>query len=346
MAKNSHSHGICTPKTETSSPTLNTFTHIITGAAGFIGRNLVAELNARGYTDLLLVDELGNTEKWKNLVGLHYEDIWEPETFRQAILEGVDAGATRALIHLGACSATTETDADYLLDNNYRTTRDLCEWCLEHDVRFVYASSAATYGNGEQGYRDDDASTPALRPLNMYGYSKHLFDLWALKNHLFDRIAGLKYFNVYGPWEHHKGDMRSVVYKAYEQIRDTGAVNLFRSHRPDYEDGKQLRDFVFVKDAVDLTLWLAEPDAPSGLYNCGTGQARSWLDLAHAVFAALDLDPRIDFIDMPPPLREKYQYFTQADTAKLAASGYPHPFTPLEEGVAQTIAFLQTESVK
>ena len=323
---------------------MNTFTHIITGAAGFIGRNLVAELNARGETDLLLVDELGTSEKWKNLVGLRYEDIWEPETFRQALLEGVDPGATRAVIHLGACSATTETDADYLLDNNYRTTRDICEWCLERDVRFVYASSAATYGDGDRGYSDDDASTPALRPLNMYGYSKHMFDLWALKNNLFDRIAGLKYFNVYGPHEQHKGDMRSVVYKAHEQIRDSGTVKLFRSHRPDYEDGQQLRDFVFVRDAVDLTLWLAESDAPSGLYNCGTGRARSWLDLARAVFAALEMDPRVEFIDMPKHLREKYQYYTQADTNKLKASSYPGIFTPLEEGVAKTVAFLESES--
>jgi len=320
---------------------MNTFKLIVTGAAGFIGRNVVQELNARGETDLLLVDDLGTSEKWKNLVGLQYEDIWDPETFRQAILEDVNPGETRAVIHLGACSATTETDADYLLDNNYRTTRDLCEWCLQNDVRFVYASSAATYGNGDKGYSDDDAVTPSLSPLNMYGYSKHMFDLWALKNGLFDRIAGLKYFNVYGPWEHHKGDMRSVVYKAYEQIRDTGTVKLFRSHRPDYEDGKQLRDFVFVKDAVDLTLWLTEEDSPSGLFNCGTGQARSWLDLTHAVFHALDLEPRIEFIDMPDHLRDKYQYFTQADASKLTQSGYPRPFTPLEEGVARTVAFLE-----
>jgi ADP-L-glycero-D-manno-heptose 6-epimerase len=321
---------------------MNTYTHIITGAAGFIGRNLVAELNNRGFRDLLLVDELGTTEKWKNLVGLQYEDIWDPETFRQAILEGVEPGDTRAVIHLGACSATTETDADYLLDNNYRTTRDICEWCLEKEVRFVYASSAATYGNGDQGYCDADSVTPSLEPLNMYGYSKHMFDLWALKNNLFDRIAGLKYFNVYGPYEDHKGDMRSVVYKAYEQIQESGQVNLFRSHRPDYEDGKQLRDFVFVKDAVDLTLWLAEADRPSGLFNCGTGQARSWLDLTQAVFQALEKEPNIDFIDMPAHLQPKYQYFTQADDRKLKSIGYPNPFTPLEKGVAETVSYLNS----
>ncbi len=320
---------------------MNTFSYIITGAAGFIGRNLVAELNARGETDLLLVDELGSSEKWKNLVGLHYEDIWDPETFRQAILDGASGAGVKALIHLGACSATTETDADYLLDNNYRTTRDLCEWCLEQGVRFVYASSAATYGNGEKGYSDADEGTPNLRPLNMYGYSKHMFDLWALKNDLLDEIAGVKYFNVYGPYEDHKGDMRSVVYKSFEQIHESGGVKLFRSHRPDYEHGKQLRDFVYVKDAVDVTLWLAESGSPGGLYNCGTGQARSWLDLANAVFAAMGKEPDIEFIDMPEALQSKYQYYTQAEMSKLQQAGYDKVFTPLEEGVAQTVAYLR-----
>jgi ADP-L-glycero-D-manno-heptose 6-epimerase len=320
---------------------MNHITTIITGAAGFIGRNLVAELNARGNTDLLLVDELGTSEKWKNLVGLQYEDIWEPDTLRQVALDGTAPGSIKQLIHLGACSATTETDADYLLDNNYRTTRDLCEWCLHHGIRFVYASSAATYGDGDQGYSDSDDLTPSLSPLNMYGYSKHMFDCWALKNGLLDQIAGLKYFNVYGPWEHHKGDMRSVVYKAYEQIQETGKVKLFKSHRPDYEDGKQLRDFVYVGDAVDVTLWLAEPNAPSGLFNCGTGQAKSWLDLTHAVFKALDMEPNIEFIDMPEHLQSKYQYYTQAEMAKLTAAGYDKAFTSLEDGVAETVKFLR-----
>ncbi len=322
---------------------MNTFSHVITGATGFIGRNLVSELNARGYRDLLLVDELGTSEKWKNLVGLHYEDLWDPDTFRQAILEDVNPGSIQSVIHLGACSATTETDADYLLDNNYRTTRDVCEWCLSHDVRFVYASSAATYGNGDQGYSDEDSATPDLSPLNMYGYSKHMFDVWALKNRLLDQIAGIKYFNVYGPYETHKGDMRSVVYKAYEQIQATGQVKLFKSHRPDYEDGKQLRDFVFVQDAVDFTLWLSEPDRPSGVFNCGTGQAQSWLELTHAVFAALGLEPNIEFIDMPDHLREKYQYYTQAEMKKVRKAGYNRHFTSLLDGVRQTIEYLEKQ---
>src|ERR1700761_3986845 len=224
---------------------------IVTGAAGFIGRNVVAELNARGEDELILVDELGvskpgEPEKWKNLVGLRYEDIVSPEDFLGLLEQHAYADA-RAVIHLGACSATTEKDADYLLRNNYQYTRVLCNWALENGVRFVYASSAATYGDGAQGYDDADGVTPVLKPLNMYGYSKHMFDLWALEHELFERIVGLKYFNVYGPYEEHKGDMRSVVCKSYEQIRDNGAVRLFKSYKPEYKDGEQMRDFIYVK---------------------------------------------------------------------------------------------------
>ena len=323
----------------------------MTGAAGFIGRNLVAELNRRGETDLILVDELGTDDKWKNLVGLRYEDIVSPAEFLGLIEDGAYAGA-RSLIHLGACSATTEKDADFLLRNNYQYTRVLCNWSLEHEVRFVYASSAATYGDGGQGYSDDDAVTPTLKPLNMYGYSKHMFDLWALEHGLFDggdtagggngergNIVGLKYFNVFGPYEDHKGDMRSVVSKSYEQIRAGAVVRLFKSYKPAYRDGEQKRDFVYVKDAVDVTLHFAlqEPDAPGSLFNCGTGEARTWLDLAYAVFSAMGLPPRIEFIDMPEALQGKYQYFTEADTRKLREAGYTRPFTCLEDAVREYV---------
>ncbi len=304
---------------------------VITGAAGFIGRNVVAELNRRGFDDLLLVDHLGTDEKWKNLLGLRYEDLISPQQFL-GLLE-TSPPETETIIHLGACSATTERDADYLLENNYRYTRTLCEWCLKRHVRFVYASSAATYGDGANGYSDDDRITPNLRPLNMYGYSKHMFDLWALKNNLLGRIVGLKYFNVYGPYEDHKGDMRSVVHKAYHQIRETGEMTLFKSYKPDYRDGEQKRDFIYVKDAVDVTLHFAEHRQRGGLFNVGTGTARTWLDLGHALFAALNRPPAIRFIDMPESLRDKYQYFTQAETAKLRAAGYDRPFTSLEDGV-------------
>jgi ADP-L-glycero-D-manno-heptose 6-epimerase len=321
---------------------------IVTGAAGFIGRNVVAELNARGEDELILVDELGvskpgEPEKWKNLVGLRYEEIISPEDFLGLLEQHAFADA-RAVIHMGACSATTEKDADYLLRNNYQYTRVLCNWAQEHGARFVYASSAATYGDGSMGYDDSDAVTPTLRPLNMYGYSKQMFDLWALKHQLFDQgedgnIVGLKYFNVYGPYEDHKGDMRSVVVKSFEQIRATGEVKLFKSYRPEYKDGEQMRDFIYVKDAVDVTLHFALEDAgaPGGLFNCGTGEARTWLDLTRAVFAAMGREPKIEFIEMPKELQGKYQYFTEAKTEKLRAAGYERPFTSLEDGVREYV---------
>lgn len=310
---------------------------IVTGGAGFIGRNLVAELNRRGETDILLVDQLGEAAKWKNLVGLEYEDYIDKVDFRNAVYEDAIEDA-EAVLHMGACSSTTEEDADYLADNNYAYTRELCEWCRNRGIRFVYASSAATYGDGSHGYLDTDDVTPALEPLNMYGYSKHMFDLWALKNGLFSSIVGLKYFNVYGPHEDHKDDMRSMVHKAYGQIRDTGTVRLFRSHRPEYADGEQKRDFVFVGDAVDQTLWYLDHPEVGGLFNCGTGTARSWNDLAAAVFAAMGLEPNIQYIDMPDILREKYQYFTEADMTKTRGAGYTQAPTPLQDGVRQYVA--------
>ena len=236
---------------------------VVTGAAGFIGRNAVDELNRRGNTDLILVDQLGTDEKWQNLLGLRYEDILDPDTFL-ARLTADHFGPIESIIHLGACSATTERDADFLLKNNYHYTRTLCEWCLKTDARFVFASSAATYGDGSRGYSDDDRITPTLRPLNMYGYSKHLFDLWALKNNLFDRIVGLKYFNVFGPYEDHKGDMRSVVQKSFHQIGAKGDVALFKSYKDGYADGEQMRDFIYVKDAVNVTLHFAADRSRSG----------------------------------------------------------------------------------
>lgn len=309
---------------------------VVTGAAGFIGCNVVAELNRRGEERILVVDDLGADERWKNLRGLKFEDVWPRARFREAFRAN-QLPAIQTVYHLGACSSTTETDANYLLDNNYQYTRELCGWCLGHGARFVYASSAATYGGGEKGYSDADAATPELVPLNMYGMSKQLFDLWALRNGLLGKIAGLKYFNVYGPGEDHKGDMRSVVHKAHGQIRATGAVKLFKSYKPEYRDGEQVRDFVYVKDAVDVTLFCGEHPKASGLFNCGTGQARSWNDLAKAVFAALKLPPRIEYIEMPEALRGKYQYFTQAEMGKLRAAGYGKAFTPLEDGVREYV---------
>lgn len=315
---------------------------VVTGAAGFIGRNTVAALNEAGHDDLILVDALGCDEKWRNLVGLRFEDLLDRAQFLNLIERSGLELDVDAVIHLGACSSTTETDAGFLLENNYRYTRKLCEWSLQNDIRFVYASSAATYGSGDLGYSDEDDVTLQLEPLNMYGYSKHLFDLWALRSRLFDRIVGLKYFNVFGPYEEHKGDMRSVVNKAYQQIREHGEVSLFKSYKSGIADGEQKRDFIYVKDAVAVTLYFLEQRDAGGLFNCGTGLARTWKDLAAAVFAAMDLQPNIRFIDMPESLRSKYQYFTQADAGKLRRIGYAASFVSLEEAINEYVqSYLQ-----
>ncbi len=314
---------------------------VVTGATGFIGRNLAAELNARGHDNLLLVDNLGTDEKWRNLRGLDFDDILDPDEFLSCV-EGGKLADVDAIFHLGACSATTERDADYLLKNNYRYTRTLCEWSLKNGVRFIYASSAATYGDGSRGY-SDQTPLEELRPLNMYGFSKHLMDLWAQKKGYLDRVVGLKYFNVYGPYEDHKGDMRSMVHKAWGQIKETGNVRLFKSYRSEYADGEQMRDFVYVKDAVAVTLYFLEHREAGGLFNCGTGKARSWKDLMNAVFTAMKVKPNIEFIEMPEILRGKYQYFTQADMSKLRGAGYAAPFTSLEDAVLDYVKFLTAQ---
>lgn len=309
---------------------------IVTGGAGFIGSNLVAALNQRGEEDILIVDELASDEKWKNLRGLKFEDYLEKDEFRAAV-QYDRLGDIKAVFHLGACSSTTEKNASFLIDNNSRYTRELCEWCLQHETRFIYASSAATYGDGSLGYSDADEVTPTLKPLNMYGYSKHLFDCWALRTGLFDRIVGIKYFNVYGPREEHKGDMRSVANKAYHQVLETGEVKLFKSYKPEYKDGEQLRDFIYVKDAVDVTLFFHDEPHVSGLFNCGSGKARMWNDLVKAVFAAMGRPPKITFIEMPEAIRPNYQYRTEADMTKLRDAGYTKPFTSLEDGVTDYV---------
>ena len=314
---------------------------VVTGAAGFIGRNVVAELNARGVDDLILVDHLGHDEKWRNLLGLRFEDFLNPAEYLQRHAQ-IEADA---IIHLGACSATTERDADFLLANNYRYTRTLATHAVDRGVRFIYASSAATYGDGRHGYSDDDTVTPTLRPLNMYGYSKQMFDLWALKSGLLDRIVGLKYFNVFGPYEDHKGDMRSVVHKSFDQIMKTGEISLFKSYRDDFADGEQLRDFIYVNDVVAVTLFFLEQPRVGGLFNCGTGRARSWKDLALAVFKSMNREPHIQFIEMPEVLKGKYQYFTQADVRKLRAAGYAKPFMELEDGVQDYVSQLSVQNV-
>jgi ADP-L-glycero-D-manno-heptose 6-epimerase len=308
---------------------------LVTGGAGFIGSALVWALNQRGLTDIVVSDLLGSDEKWKNLVPLKFADYVEAGDFRSRLAADPKAfGRFSAVFHLGANSATTEKNAAHLIDNNYAYTKELAAWALAHDARFIYASSAATYGDGARGMDDKSDDLATLRPLNMYGYSKHLFDLHAQRQGWLKRIVGVKYFNVFGPNEDHKGDMRSLVNKAFDQISSTGRLELFKSHRPDFKDGEQQRDFLYVKDAVEMTLHFAEK-APTaaGLYNLGSGEANTWLALARAIFAAMHREPRIEFIDMPEALRGKYQYFTQADTAKLRASGYERPMTPLDAAV-------------
>lgn len=306
---------------------------IVTGGAGLIGSNIVRQLNARGETDILVVDHLGgNALKQRNLQAIQYAAYMERDVFRAAVRVG-QIEPPAVFYHLGACSSTTETDEAFLEDNNTGYTREMCEWCLAHGTRFVYASSAATYGDGSQGYSDDERVIPTLKPLNLYGWSKQRFDLWLLAEKLTGRVAGLKYFNVFGPGEDHKGDMRSVVSKSYAVVRDTGRMSLFKSDRPDYADGCQDRDFVYVKDAAAVTVWLGDHPEVNGIFNCGTGHARTWLDLANALFAALGKEPQIDFIDMPEKLRGKYQYHTEAEMAKLRAAGCDVPFRPLEDAV-------------
>ena len=304
---------------------------LVTGGAGFIGSALVWALNMRGCDRIVVADFLGTDDKWRNLVPLRFEDYVEAD----ALLDQLEAGTLGRfdlVLHMGACSSTTERDAAYLLRNNYAFTRRLCTWCVGADARFVYASSAATYGDGGAGMEDGVQRLSALRPLNMYGHSKHLFDLWAARQGLFPKSVGLKFFNVFGPNEGHKGDMRSVVHKAWGQIRKTGRVQLFRSHRDGIADGHQRRDFVYVKDAVAMALALAE-GGHGGLFNIGSGRAHTWIDLVTPIFGALNLPVQIDFVDMPEALREKYQYFTQADLSRLRATGYDKPPTPLAEAV-------------
>lgn len=309
---------------------------LVTGGAGFIGSALVWELNRRGCEDIVVCDLLDESEKWRNLVPLRFADYIEADELPEALADG-RLGPFHLVLHLGACSATTERDAAYLIRNNYEFTKQLANWALDAGARFVYASSAATYGDGSRGMDDGLADPWRLRPLNMYGYSKHLFDLHARKSGMLDHMVGLKFFNVFGPNENHKGDMRSVVHKAYHEIRAAGTVSLFRSHRADYEDGCQMRDFLYVKDAVRMTLHLAMNEEANGLFNLGSGRARTWLDLANAIFHALSLTPSIAFIDMPAHLRDRYQYHTCADISRLRSAGYADPVTPLEDAVADTV---------
>ncbi|MEF3695868.1 ADP-glyceromanno-heptose 6-epimerase [Desulfolutivibrio sp.] len=311
--------------------------YIVTGGAGFIGSAIVWKLNNMGVDDILIVDDLGHDDTFKNLVGLRFSDYLHKDDFLVRIEGHTDPFNPAALIHMGANSSTTETDAERLMRVNYHYSKSVCQYATSRDARFIHASSASTYGDGSRGFDDDPATLDDLRPLNMYALTKHLFDLWLRRHGFLSRVASLKFFNVFGPNEYHKGEMRSVVCKAFEKIRDTGRLALFKSDREDYPDGGQMRDFVWVKDCAEVVWWLLENPHAGGILNVGTGQARTWNDLARAVFAAMGREPKIDYVEMPAKLRGKYQYFTEARVERLRAAGYQAPMTPLEDAVADYV---------
>ena len=310
---------------------------IVTGGAGFIGSAFIWRLNQEGIDDIVIVDQLGGDDKWKNLVNRRFVDYVHKDEFINMVLADKVPFETSAVIHMGACSSTTERDADYLWENNYLYSRNLAEWALRHNIRFIYASSAATYGNGALGFSDDHSKISQLKPINMYGYSKQLFDLWVLKNKLENKFAGIKFFNVFGPNEYHKGDMTSVIFKAFHQIKETGKVRLFKSYKKEYSDGGQMRDFVYVKDCLNVMWWLFNNSNVNGIFNLGTGKARTWNDLIKAVFAAMKRKTNIQYIEMPESLRDQYQSFTEAQINKLKTAGCPVKFSSLEDSVRDYI---------
>jgi len=312
---------------------------IVTGGSGFIGSALVWRLNQLGTDDIFIVDHFANDEKFRNLIPLRFKDVFDKEEFLEKEIfydllkdENIDT-----IFHLGACSSTTEANFDYLLRNNFEYSKELCLGALDFNARFIYASSAATYGDGSKGYKDDEKALQDLSPLNGYGYSKHLFDLWVRDNGYSDQVAGLKYFNVYGPNEYHKKEMRSVVHKCFGQIKESGKAKLFKSTSDKYGDGEQKRDFIYVKDAVEMTLHFYENKDLNGIFNIGTGEANSFNSFIKPIFKTLNLPENIEYFDMPENLIEKYQDFTCADTDKLKKSGYKKPITNIEDAVTDYV---------
>jgi ADP-L-glycero-D-manno-heptose 6-epimerase len=319
---------------------------IVTGGAGFIGSAIVWYMNQQNKDNILIVDNLGKTEKWKNLVNLKFTDYIEKDLFIENLFHGTyDKQNIEAIYHMGACSSTQEQNASYLVENNFEYTKVLAEFCRKKNVKFIYASSAATYGDGNKGY--SDVSIEGLQPLNMYGYSKHIFDVWAQKQGYFDAkntIIGIKFFNVYGPNENHKADMRSMINKAYIQIKETGKIGLFKSYKEEYGDGEQMRDFIYVKDAVDIVCKLANANI-SGIYNVGTGEANSWNELSRAIFKAMNVEENIEYIPMPEILQGKYQYFTEADMDKTLRVIGRHDFYSLDDAVSDYVQNYLQEDV-
>ena len=313
---------------------------LVTGAAGFIGSNVVASLNEAGRSDIVVNDVLGGEGKWRNLASRQFADFIPPAD----LMRWLEGRKLEAVVHLGAISSTTATDGDLVIEANFRLPLRLFEWCASARTSFIYASSAATYGDGEAGYSDDwsRAALQRLKPMNLYGWSKHVFDLAvvervARKDKVPPQWAGLKFFNVFGPNEYHKGEMMSLVAKRFDDAKAGSAIRLFKSHRTGIADGEQRRDFIYVDDAVAVVRWLLETPSVSGIFNVGTGKARSFRDLMTAMFAALGRKPAIEYIDMPASIRDSYQYFTQAETTNLRRAGYNADFTPLEEAVQRYV---------
>ncbi len=308
--------------------------HIVTGGAGFIGSAMVWKLNQEGIDDVWIVDDLENGVKWRNLPGLRFSEIMGRDDFLDRLDQdkGLPKGV-ESVIHLGACSSTTETDADFLLRNNFQFSRILAEAAIASPARLLVASSAAVYGAGERGYGDSEDNLGLIRPLNMYGYSKLLFDEWASRGGALKKLASLRFFNVYGPNEYHKGDMASMVFKAYGQIRNTGRIRLFKSYRKEFADGEQKRDFVYIKDVVEAMWWLVQHPSANGIFNIGSGVAESWNELAAAVFAAIGMEPNIEYVEMPANIRNQYQYHTHADMTRLRQAGYDGAFRSIKDGV-------------
>jgi ADP-L-glycero-D-manno-heptose 6-epimerase len=320
---------------------------LLTGGAGFIGSCFLKKLNDEGIDDILVVDSFRNSDKWKNLIGKKFREIIHKEEFLSFLdfSEEIKSNLSfEAIIHLGACTDTTEKNMDYLFENNYQFSVNLANYAMEKNIRFIYASSAATYGDGEDGYSDRRIDN--LKPLNAYGFSKQLFDLWVYNNKLENELTGIKFFNVFGPNEYHKGEMASMVYKAYNQVKSTGKIRLFKSNSEQYADGEQKRDFVYIKDVVEVLWKILNNKKAKGILNLGTGKARTWNSLANSVFSALDLEPYIEYIDMPEELKDQYQNFTQADIKKLEETGFSVEFSSLEDSINDYVRNYLTKSWK
>ena len=307
---------------------------IITGGAGFIGSAILWKLNLLGLENIIVVDKLGKDEKWKNLRPLKFYDFIDKNEFLN-IKDKIKN--IKVIFHMGACTDTKEKDADFLIKNNFEYSKNLAIFAISNNIRFIYASSAATYGDGKYGFSDNEENLEKLKPLNIYGYSKHLFDLWIKRNRLLDKVVGLKYFNVFGPNEYHKKDMRSKVIKAYEEIKREGKIKLFKSYKKEFSNGEQKRDFIYIKDVAEVTLFFFKNPKIFGIFNVGTGIARSWNDLAKAIFSCLNLPLKIEYIDMPDDLKDQYQYFTKANIEKLRKVGCNIKFKSLEEAIKDYI---------